>query len=48
MTDVSQLLDNSNWEQRAHFDFGVLVASDKDFDAGQISEVEYENQIGGN
>lgn len=46
VTDVSELLDNSNWEQRAHFDFGALVASDKPFDAGQISEVELENQIG--
>jgi hypothetical protein len=47
VTDISELLDASNWEPRAHFDFGVIVASTKDFDAGQISTVELTNTIGG-
>jgi hypothetical protein len=47
VTDFSELLDSSAWELRAHFDFGVIVASTKDFDAGQISTVELTNNIGG-
>lgn len=45
VTDLSQLLDNSNWEQRAQFDFEILVASDKAYDVGQISEVDFKNNL---
>lgn len=46
VTDLSQLLDETVWEFRAHFDFGLIVSSTKDFEAGQISDVAYETQIG--
>lgn len=44
VTDISQLLENI-WESRVQFDFSLIVASTKPYDAGQISEVEYESQI---
>jgi len=48
INDLSSLIDNTNWEQRAQFDFFIIVASDKIFDAGQILTVEFNNNIGGN
>lgn len=46
VNDLSQLIDDTNWEQRAQFDFFLIVASDKAFDAGSIEQVEIKNNFG--
>jgi hypothetical protein len=46
ITDVSDLLDASEWERRAQFDFGIVVASDKTFDSGEIAEVIFDKTLG--
>jgi len=46
VNDLTQLLDNDVWESRAQFDFGILVASEKSFDSGDIAEVQTQNNIG--
>jgi hypothetical protein len=49
VTNISELLDNRTWEKRAQFDFGVIVASDKQFDAGQIDGIDLNTTLmGGN